>query len=236
MIINVNENWQISSDVQSWKVRQRREKDRGWRSVAWVRNLDEARIYLLRRGVSQARFDALEEILWCKDSPKGCETEPFCWQFDQVFLAGSPEAESLARMTVPSREGAKAAQKALKRSGGISTPPGQKQCVFDGQMRLERDSRERSSIQTLDRWRIREGKRSWEVERLVEREKKTGETEVFWKFEASCIHLLDAMNMLLQRRIWMIQSSSPKEIIQQRDTIRSQIISAWQRVAGAMAA
>jgi len=236
MFINVDEKWRILSDIQSWKVRRRRGKGGGWRSIAWARNLDDAKRYLLQRGIPQARFDALEEIPWCKDSPKGCETEPFCWQFDQVFLAGSPEAESLAKITVPSREGAKTAQKALKRSGGISTPPRQKQCVSDGQMRLERRSTKRLSIAISDRWRIREDRRAWVVESRMEIKSETGREQVVWKFEASCIHLLDAMNTLLQRRIWMIEGSNPKEIVQQRDAIRSQIISAWQRVARAMAA
>jgi hypothetical protein len=237
MIINVNQKWQLSSDIRSWAIRRRQEKTENWRSVAWARNLDEARHYLLRQGVAQSLLDTLEEMLGCRDSSEERRPRPFCWRFDEVFARGSPEADFLARVTIPPREGQDAAKTGRKRSRGTSTPPREKERVFDGQMRLEWASKGRVLIQASPAWRIREAKRSWEVERLAEpKSGKTGDTGNHWKFEASCINLLDAFNTLLQRRVWLIEGDDPTEIIEQREAIRNEIISAWRRTCQAAAA
>ena len=89
MTINVNDQWQISSDIRSWTIRERRRKSGNSRSVAWARNLDEAKHYLLQRGVPQTRFDALGEMLGWKDPFEKREARPFCSQLDEIFPACS---------------------------------------------------------------------------------------------------------------------------------------------------
>jgi hypothetical protein len=175
-------------------------------------------------------------MLGCRDSSEEPNTRAFCWRFDEIFQPGSPEAASLARVTIPPKEDENAAKRAQKHSRSTSTPPREKERVFDGQMRLERYSKGRVLIQVSREWRIREAKRSWEVERFTERRSgKTGDTRKHWKFEASCINLLDAFNTVLRRRVWLIEGDSPGKIVAERNAIRDEIMSAW-RMGDAVAA
>ncbi|HOE12409.1 MAG TPA: hypothetical protein PLQ35_16170 [bacterium] len=219
MIIHIDECWRIRSDVRSWQIEELQGKSRRiWRAVAWVNTLERARRYLLRRGVCPSAFAAVEETLECRDPFDPDGKRGFCWQFDEVFPAESPEARSLAKMTVRVWGGVapEVDSLAVESSKRRKTP-------LPEDTRLERASSGGLVIRVGSQWRIREAPYEWYVEKF--HRKKTP-----WEPEAYCANLLDAMNTLLQRRIWLIEGDDPRAIITERETIRQEILSAWQTV------
>jgi len=225
MIIHVDESWRIKSDVRSWQIEELQGKSRKvWRPVAWVITLERARRYLLRYGVCPSAFAAVEETWECRDPFDPDGKRGFCWQFDEVFPAGSSEARSLAKMTV--------------RVWGSAAPEVDSQAVesfryektpLPEDTRLETASAHGYVIQVGTQWRIRQAPYEWYVEKF--HRKKTP-----WEPKAYCANLLDAMNTLLQRRIWLIEGDDPRVIITERETIRQEILSAWRAVGMVMEA
>ncbi|MFH1743171.1 MAG: hypothetical protein ABIH23_29540 [bacterium] len=221
MIISVNSEWRIKSDVRSWQVEQFcGKKKKRWRPVAWVNTLEQAKRRLLREGVDPDDLSSVEEKLRCKD-PFNPDAG-FCWQFDEVFPAGSPEAQSLAKMTISTRR---------DEDGLEPSPVGnieiREKMARDDENRPELSSTNRLLIPVGDKWRIREDTLEWHVEKY-----KAGNDpkRSNWKPEAFCINLLDALNTLLQRRIRQIDGDDPKKIVEERETIRNEILSAWRKI------
>ncbi|MFH1738096.1 MAG: hypothetical protein ABIH23_03750 [bacterium] len=228
MIINVNEKWRIRSDIRAWVVESASGKNETWWKVqAWLGSLAAAKDYLLWQSVAETDIHAIEERFECGDSLVGDRPDMFCWQFDKLLPEGSAEGRSLASMTVGHEKGEETileAAERFKRSGGVIVHSESRKRTVPPLRRLCSDSGERLLIHACGRWRIREGLRSWEIE------KYTGRGKSRWKFEACCISLLDAMNTLLQRRVWLIESDEPTEIIKERETIRDEILLAWRRI------
>ena len=227
MLIRINKQWRIRSDIRAWVVESASGRNKTWwKGQAWLGSLAAAKDYLLRQGVAETDIHAIEERFECQDSFTRNLLEAFCWRFDRMFLENSAEGRSLADMTISHREGEDSVLEAaerFKQFGGVIVHSDSRKRSVPRLRRLRSDSGERLVMQVCDRWRIRKGSRSWEIEKC------TGSGKSRWKFEACCINLLDAMNTLLQRRIWLIISDDPTEIIQEREMIRDEILSAWRR-------
>ena len=78
-----------------------------------------------------------------------------------------------------------------------------------------------------EKWRVREDTLDWHLEKY---KAASDPKRSNWKPEAYCKHLLDAMNTLLQRRVWLIQGDDPKTIVEERELIRSEILCAWRKI------
>ena len=203
MIINVNENWRIKSDVRSWQVEEFcGEKRKVWRPLAWVDTLDQAKRRLIGHEVEPDDLSAVEETLDCKDPFDPDGERGFCWQFDEVFPAGSPDARSLAKMTIPIRR----VRDGLEPEP-VGNPGSEEKTRLEDEDRLEWGAGGRFLMPVSDQWRIREDTLDWYVEKYHRFPKGS-----CWKPEAYCINLLDAMKTLLQRRVWLIESDDPARI------------------------
>ncbi len=212
MLIAINDQWRIRSESRAWAVQKRREKCDRWDSEVWYNTLDQVGHYLQRNGVPLGDLERVEGQLQCQNPLDEDGTRPYCWQFDHIYPPNSPAAGFLSDKSILQRFGR--APNVLQPASPLNEG---KKAPLPKCIQPENGSPNGVVIQVNDSWRIRPVQGDWNIERLYS--KKTA-----WTFEAHCRTLLDAVNTMLRRRVWLIDEKDVQRIVAERERIRNEVL------------